>query len=48
MRPGISISDAADLDRLPRGRLARQPRWTLRFTPTSASRLNAVEEFSPS
>jgi transposase len=25
--------------------LARHPRWTLHFTPTSASRLNAVEGF---
>jgi hypothetical protein len=26
-------------------RLARHPRWTFHFTPTSASRLNAVEGF---
>ena len=25
--------------------LARHPRWTFHFTPTSASRLNAVEGF---
>jgi transposase len=28
--------------------LARHPRWTFHFTPTSASWLNAVEGFSPS
>ena len=27
------------------GRLARHPRWTFHFTPTSASWLNAVEGF---
>ena len=28
-----------------RARLARHPRWTFHFTPTSASWLNAVENF---
>jgi hypothetical protein len=28
-----------------RSALARHPRWTFHFTPTSASWLNAVEEF---
>lgn len=27
--------------------LAEHPRWTFHFTPTSASRLNAVEGFVP-